>query len=84
MPVILTSQEEIELWMTAPTEEALKLLRPLVNGALQIVARGMKKDGPLEGQAVTASDAQPAIPAPAVELRRFGRGSFVQPCCLDY
>ena len=48
MPVILTSQEEIELWMTAPTEEALKLQRPLANGPLQIVARGMKKDGPLE------------------------------------
>ena len=48
MPVILTTPDEIETWMTAPTEEALKLQRPLANGPLQIVARGMKKDGPLE------------------------------------
>ena len=44
MPVILTTQEEIEKWMTASPEEALKLQRPLPDGALQIVARGMKKD----------------------------------------
>ena len=45
MPVILTKSEEIETWMTAPTEEALKLQRPLPDGSLQIVARGEKKDG---------------------------------------
>ena len=44
MPVILTSREEIDLWMTAPTEDALKLQRPLADGALMIVARGEKKD----------------------------------------
>jgi putative SOS response-associated peptidase YedK len=44
MPVILTTPEEVETWMTAPTEEALKLQRPLPDGALQIVARGAKKD----------------------------------------
>jgi putative SOS response-associated peptidase YedK len=27
MPVILTKPEEIETWMTAPTDEALKLQR---------------------------------------------------------
>ena len=44
MPVILTTPAEIEIWMTAPAEEALKLQRPLPDGALQIVARGQKKD----------------------------------------
>jgi putative SOS response-associated peptidase YedK len=44
MPVILTEPEEIETWMTAPAEEALKLQRPLAEGVLKIVARGMKND----------------------------------------
>lgn len=45
MPVILRSEAEIETWMTAPAEEALKLQRPLPDGALKIVARGEKEDG---------------------------------------
>ena len=44
MPVILTEPEEIETWMTAPAEEALKLQRPSQDGALKIVATGVKKD----------------------------------------
>jgi putative SOS response-associated peptidase YedK len=44
MPVILTQPEEIETWMTAAADEALKLQRPLPDGALEIVARGVKKD----------------------------------------
>jgi hypothetical protein len=31
--------------MTVPAQEALKLQRPLPDGALRIVARGEKKDG---------------------------------------
>jgi hypothetical protein len=42
--VILTTPEEIETWMTAPTEETMKLQRPLPDGSLKIVARGEKKD----------------------------------------
>ena len=45
MPVILTTPAEIETWMTAPAEEALKLQRPLPDGALRIVATGVKEDG---------------------------------------
>jgi putative SOS response-associated peptidase YedK len=44
MPVILTTSEEIDLWMTVPAEEALKLQRPLLEGSLKIVASGGKKD----------------------------------------
>ena len=45
MPVILTTPEEIDQWMTAPAEEALTLQRPLPDGALVVVGRGQKQDG---------------------------------------
>lgn len=45
MPVILTTPEECQTWMTAPWPEAGKLQRPLPDGLLAIVARGAKKDG---------------------------------------
>jgi putative SOS response-associated peptidase YedK len=46
MPVILTTVEEIEIWLTAPAKEALEMQRPLPDDALRIVARGQKQDGP--------------------------------------
>jgi len=44
MPVILTTQDEINTWMTAPAEMALELQRPMPDHALTIVARGECKD----------------------------------------
>ena len=44
MPVILTTPDEVETWMTAPPDEALKLQRPLADGTLGIVACGVKED----------------------------------------
>ena len=44
MPVILRTREEIDIWMAAPTAEALELQRPLPDNALMIVARGEKQD----------------------------------------
>ena len=38
MPVILSTNAEIEWWMTAPIEDALKLQRPLPDGAVDIQA----------------------------------------------
>jgi putative SOS response-associated peptidase YedK len=46
MPVILRTQVEIEQWMTAPVEDALKLQRPLPDNSLRIVAVGEKQDPP--------------------------------------
>lgn len=44
MPVILTTRQEVDLWMTAPPQAALTLQRPLPDDALTIVARGERQD----------------------------------------
>jgi len=45
MPVILTTAEECDLWLSgAPFCDVAKLQRPLPDGLLKIVARGVPKD----------------------------------------
>lgn len=45
MPVLLAKEDEWSAWLEAPTEEALKLQRPLPNNMMQEVARGERRDG---------------------------------------
>jgi putative SOS response-associated peptidase YedK len=58
MPVILTKPDEIEMWLSAPAPEALKLQRALPDDVLRVVARGQKED----------------VPADDVRLAAYGHG----------
>jgi putative SOS response-associated peptidase YedK len=44
MPVMLTTPEEFDAWLSAEPDEALKLQRPLPADRLKIVAKGERKD----------------------------------------
>ena len=57
MPVILTSTEAIEAWMTVPWNGAAALQRPLPDDALTIVARGTKEDGAVDPMQTSAASA---------------------------
>lgn len=44
MPVVLTQPAEWRLWLTASAQEALRLQHPLPDGALKVVATGLRED----------------------------------------
>ncbi|CAA2145630.1 SOS response-associated peptidase [Methylobacterium bullatum] len=46
MPVLLTTPEEWQTWLEAPTEVALELQRPLLDAMMKVVATGARRDPP--------------------------------------
>ena len=65
MPVILTTPEEMNAWMTAPADEALNLQRPLPDDALRIVAAGGRQDPRQEATSIATTGPRKKAVSPA-------------------
>jgi putative SOS response-associated peptidase YedK len=61
MPVILTTLEEVDLWLLADALKALELQRPLPDDIIRIVASGEREEGPREDAALDRSR-EPMLP----------------------